>query len=261
MAVLTPKADPLADWDNMPDSHARILYNNLVNASSVTDAEKTLTPNTWERWTSASGSMDARFQTGSSVDIDSVAIAAHNLGSTGSKVVVATSGTVNGTFTDRASITPTDNSPIYLRFDKVEDVQDVKITITGGTDREVGIVYAGESLQMYRPIFGGVDPLDLNVDADYRNNISESGQFLGRTVIRRGSNGSFRWKNLDDEWVREKFKPFMESAITQPFFINWRPDFYDSTSFGYTTRPISISNSGGGNRLMSVSLNFRGFDE
>lgn len=261
MAVLTPKADPLADWDNMPDSHARILYSNLLNASSVTDAEKTLTTNTWERWTSASGTMEARFQPVSSVKVNAIGIAAHNLGSTGSQVVVSTSDTVNGTFTTRGVANPTDNSPLLFLFDDVDDCEDVKVTITGGTDREVGVVYAGEALQMYRPIFGGVDPLDLNVDADYRNNISESGQFLGRTVIRRGSNGSFRWKNLNDEWVREKFKPFMESAITQPFFINWRPDFYDTTAFGYTTRPISISNSGGGNRLMSVSLNFRGFDE
>lgn len=257
MAVLTPKADPLADWDNMPESHARILYNNLLNASSVTDAEKVLTPNTWERWTSASGTMEARFQTGSSVKVNAIGIAAHNLGSTGSQVVVSTSDTVNGTFTARAVATPTDNSPLLFLFDDVDDCEDVKVTITGGTDREVGVVYVGEALQMFQPIYGGHNPNDLNNKTTYRNNNSESGQFLGRTVIRRGGETRFRWQHLDPEWVRQKFKPFIESAITQPFFINWRPDLYNVTAFGYTSNDITVSNMGGGHRLMTANMTIR----
>lgn len=261
MAILTPKVDPLSNWDSMPLSHARILYNNLLNASNVTDAEKTLTPNTWERWTSASGTMEARFQPGSSVQVDAVGIAAHNLGSTGSTVVISTAPTVSGTFTERAAISPTDNSPLLFLFDKVDDVEDVKVTITGGTDREVGVIYAGEALQMMQPIYGGHNPIALMNDTDYRTNNSESGQFLGREVIRRGQRTGFKWRHLDPNWLRERFKPFIDSVITTPFFIKWRPDLYEETAFGYTERDVRVSNMGGGHRLMDASFNMRGHSD
>jgi hypothetical protein len=258
MAVLIAKQDPLRDWGNMPRSHARILYENLLGASNDTDAEKTLTPNTWERWTSASGTMEARFQPSTSVEMNSVCIAAHNLGSTGSEIVISTAPTVNGTFTARAGATPTDNSPLYFEFDTVDDVEDVKITVTGGTDREIGVVYGGVSLAMLQPIYGGHSPADLNSRTTYRSNDSESGQFLGRDVIRRGSETAFAWRHLDPDWLREYFKPFMLSAVTSPFFIKWRPDLYDAAIFGYTKSDITTSNMGGGHRLMTASMTIKG---
>lgn len=258
MDVISAKPDPLANWDSLPLSHARILYENKLMTSNVTDAEKALVPNTYERWTDASGTMEARFQPGSSVKANAIGIAAHNLGSAGSTIIVSTAPTVSGTFTERGAITPTTNEPILFLFDTVDDVEDVKITITGGVDREVGVVYSGEVLTMYQPIYGGHNPIDLMLDTDYRNTRSESGQFLGRDIIRRGTRASYKWKHLDPDWVRDRFKPFIESALTKPFFIKWRPDLYETTAFGFTEKDVRLSNMGGGHRLMDASFNMRG---
>lgn len=260
MDVLS-RVDPLSDWDNLPLSHARILYNNLLNAASTSDASKALKPNTWERWTSASGTMQETFQPQSSVRVSAIAIGAHNLGTTGSTITVATAPTVAGTFTDRGSITPSDNKPIMFLFDEVDDVEDVRVTVTGGTDREIGLIYAGVPLQMYQPIYGGHAPVDLSANTEYQMNDSESGNFLGRNIIRRGVSTSYSFQNLDPNWVREKFMPFVESAKTKPFFVKWRPDRYDATELCYTTGDIKPQNMGGGHSLMSVQFSVKGHSD
>lgn len=257
---LVAKPDPLFDWDDMPLSHARILYNNLLNAST-SGPDKALTPNTYERWTSASGTMTATFQLSSATDIDCIAIAGHNLGSTGSEIVVAVAPTVAGTFTDVGAKTPTDNSAMMFMFDK-QSVADVQITVTGGTDREIAVVFAGTCLQMYQPLYGGHTPIDLSAETEYQQNGSDTGQFLGRNIIRKGTRASYSWRHLDDSWVREKFKPFIESAKIKPFFIMWRPDYYpDSVAFGHSTNDIRPTNMGGGHRYMSVQISMRAHDD
>lgn len=243
-------------------SYARILYNNKLNAASSTDAAAALIPNTWERWESASGTMQATFQPATSVVINAVGIAAHNLATTGSSVVVETAPTVAGTWTERDAITPITNKPILFLFENVDDCEDVRITITGGTDREIGVIYAGEAMVMQRALYGGHNPIDLSSVTEYQNNQSDTGQFLGRTIQRKGKRSTFSWRNIEPDWYRETFQPFVDSAKTTPFFIKWRPDrFSDEVAFGYTENDITPSNSGGGIDLMNMSMSMRAHDE
>ncbi len=243
-----------------PLSHARIGYDNLLTAASATEAEPALIPNTFERWLDASGLMESRFQPGSSVEIDFIGIASHNLGSTLSTIEVATSPTVNGTFTvvGAKKLAIGDDRPLMFLFDAVT-VQDIKVTINGGTDREVGNVYAGKALVMPRPIYGEHNPIELRAETEFQQNISESGQFLGRNIIRLGLESNYDWKHLTSDFIRDEFMTFVESARTFPFFLKWRPDdFPDDAVFGHTENDIKPENMGGGHRLMTVSFNVRG---
>lgn len=243
-------------------SYARIAYENKLTAASSTDAEAVLIPNTWERWTSASGTMTATFQPGSSVKCNYIAIAAHNLGTKGSEIVVQTSDTVGGTFTDRGSATPSNDRPLFFMFDDVDDVEDVKITVTGGTDREIGIVYAGEVLIMQRAIYGGHSPITLSSVTDYRNSDTDTGQFIGRKIRRKGQMTNFSWQFLTPDWYRDNFQPFVDAAKTTPFFIAWRPDrFSDEVAFGYTTGDIRPTNMSGGVEFLSVDMQMKAHDE
>ena len=254
---LNAHPDPLDDWDALPLSHARIGYENLLTAASTADAAKALQPNTYERWTSASGTMEATFQPSAAVGVDFVAIGAHNLGSAGASVKIATAPTVAGTFTDREYLTPSDDGAIMFLIDLTE-VADIKVTVTGGADREIGVIYAGQALQMQRPFYGGHTPSDMAARTEYNTNYSESGQFLGRSIIRQGSTPSYQFQHLAPDWVRERFMPFVRSARTRPFFLRWRPDEYAATVFGYTTDDIKPQNMGGGHALMSVGFSMRG---
>ena len=260
MGVLNPIVDPLSDWDNLPLSHARIGWNNLLNAASDTSAANALSPNTFQRWTSASGTMQATFQPTGIATIDYVAIAGHNLGSVGASLIIATAPTVAGTFTDVAAINPSNDDALMFLIPRDDSVADVRLTITGGTNREIAVVHAGLALQMYQPIYGGHTPQDLAPVTEYQSSISESGQFLGRRIIRKGSQTTFAWQHLDPIWYRERFKPFQESARLLPFFIKWRPDLYETTIYNHATADIAPSNMGG-HDLMAVSMPVRGHDD
>jgi hypothetical protein len=234
------------------------LYKNDIISSNVPAAEVAISPDTYERWASASGTMQARFQTSTST-INAVGIAAHNLGSRNSTVQIETAPTVAGTFTTRATITPETDKPLFVTFDSTT-VADVRITITNGTNREVGVIYAGTALVLQRAIFAGHSPVDLSSVTEYRNATSDTGNFLGRRIRRQGFSTSFNWSNIVDFWYRENFQPFVESAKETPFFIQWRPDYYaDEVAYGQTTGDISPQNQGGTTRMMSVSFNFIGY--
>ena len=259
MALLNIKEQrPTNDW-----SFARIGYKNVLTASSLTAAFPVLLPNTWERWESASGTMQARFQPAGASVVNYVALAAHNLFSSGvTTVTIELSKALNASFFVVASFKPQSDKPIFIEIPDQTGIVDCRITITGGTNRELGVLYVGKSLIMCRGIFGGHSPINLSSVTEYRNAMLDSGQFLGRRIRRKGQQSQFAWANIPDIWYRESFQPFVESAKINPFFIQWRPDFYSNeVAFGYTTGDITPSNQSGTTRLMAVNFQMRAHDE
>lgn len=237
-------------------SGAQIGFNNLLTASTTSAAEVALIPNTWERFRPSSGALTVKFQTGADESVNFIGIAAHALA--GETVLIQTAETVGGALTDVESITFADNSPVMVTFD-ARTIREVALVSTLIADSEIGIVSAGTFLEIPTNIYGGHSPIVLSQQTDYQSVMSESGQFLGRTITRKGLETSFDWQFLDDQFYRDEFQAFVESARTLPFFIKWRPDFYsDEVAFGHTTQDIQPVNMGGGHRLMSVSMTVRG---
>jgi len=252
MAIIT-KTDPV---DN--PSGALIGYANLLTASSVAETAKAITPNTYERWEDPSGTMTGVFQLNSATALNFVGIAGHNLFSSGTtELEVRVSATIGGGKTTIKTVTITSDDPIMIEIDE-SNVGEMTIFMPDGTNREIAVVYAGVSLQMPRNIYGGHSPITLSQVTEYQSTMSESGQFLGKNIIRKGLETSFSWQLLDDQFIRDTFKPFIESARLLPFFIKWRPDFYSSeVAYGETTADIIPSNMGGGHRLMAVSFSMK----
>lgn len=229
---------------------AQIGYQNLLTGNP-TDPEL-LTPDTWQRWR-PTGADNTTTSLSTPASCDYIGIAAHTL--TGVEIIVQTSATIGGALTTRSTTTPTDNRPIIIALADLT-IGDVKILVDGAC--EIGVVYAGNLMEMERPLYGGHSPNDLNPTAVYQSNISESGQFLGRQIIRKGGDTQFNWRNLTAAWVRSTFAAFVESALTRPFFIQWRPDEYAADiSFAHTTGMIALTNQGGSSELMSASMKVR----
>lgn len=247
---LTPKPIPTSN-----PSGALIGYNNLLGESTTSEAEKALTPNTWERYRPSSGALTVKWQLPTSASVNYIGIAAHAL--VGETILVSTAPTVGGALTGVDSITFVDNDPIMLSFD-TRTIREVIITTTLTVASEIGIIYAGFALEMERTIYGGHSPINLSANTNYQSVISESGQFLGRNIIRKGLTSSFSWQFLDPDWYRENFNPFVEAAKLTPFFVKWRPDKYnEEVVFGHTTNDIKPTNMGGGHDLMSVEVSVR----
>ena len=260
----TPAGNPtskttLTDPSDNP-SGALILYNNLLVTASNSSFDDCLTDGTWNGFASSIRNGNALFQLGSATTIDTICIGAHNLGEDLATVVtVEVAATIGGALTEVAEVTPTTNDALMFTF-TAQSVAEIKITWLGTSiPTKISVVSAGVALQMPRNIYGGHTPLAMSEEIEFQSVESESGQFLGRTVIRKGYKGSFKWQFLDDDWYRSDFNPFVKSAISKPFFIAWRPDLYSSEVFyGWTTAVIKPSNMGGGHKLMSVTLPIKG---
>lgn len=240
---------------------ARIGYQSLSGTISATNeavgypatsAGNALTYSYW-RPTALPSYWEINF--GSSKTVDYIGIASHELGSSG---CVCIAQYWNGSaWIDLYSFAPNSNTPVMLLFDEITTSR-IRIGVLSGNPPRVGVVYVGKVLTMQRPIYGGHSPITLNRTTVYKNNASESGQWLGRSIRRGGAKTSFNWDNLTADWYRDYFDPFANAARYAPFFIAWRPFTYaNEVGYAWTNKDISPSNSGRRN-FMSVNISVEG---
>lgn len=241
--------------ENRYSNGAVLGYENQLSESSTSDDEA-LIPNTYERSREVAGAVTMKFNTASDVSVNFVGIAAHNL--SGETITIAYATTVGGATTTLDTFTVANNDPVFITFDAIT-IREIIVTYTGSKATEVGYVSTGEYLQMPYPIYGGHTPITLSPKTEYQNNVSESGQFLSRNIVRQGIESSYSFRYLDPDFVRGDFNDFVVSARTKPFFMQWRNDLYpNEVAFGYTTGDVQVSNSGGGIRLMTANFTMRG---
>lgn len=193
-------------------------------------------------------------------DWDYFGIAAHNLGSIQCVVRLFSGPTVAGLVLIEEFI-PGDDAPIMAlvsaRSDRFGGIQLAPVV---GTTPIMSVVYMGKALAVERPIYGGHSPIDLSRVTVTRPTVSETGQFIGRTKIRKGKKSSFDWTHLGAQWYRDNFDPFVELARDRPFFIAWRPSLFpDEVAYAWTTGDIVPSNMGLGD-LMQVSVPVEALD-
>ena len=256
--AITPVTPPTTSLQN-----ARIGYKNLLTATTTSDAAKMLIPNTWERYRPTAGSKTVKFQM-LSASIDFIGIAAHNAGTHdgGVNISVGYASTVGGSVISLDTMQFSDNNGALMILFSAVTAQEIIITFNAPTaGLELGVIYAGKALEMPHGIYGGHAPISLNGKTKYQSTMSDSGNFLGRSITRQGIEAGYSWRHLDADWYRDYFQPFALSARSLPFFLKWRPDSYEETAFGYTTNDISPTNMSGGSRLIDVSLNMRGHED
>jgi len=251
---MTIIARPLESEEPFSEINAFIAFQQaLVSAQAA--VLPTLTPDTHNRWT-FTGSVTAIYTvSGDDAPVNYIAIAAHNL--IGSEVQFSIKPT-GGALTTIGFLVPSSNAAIIIRFPE-QRVDEVRVSVeAGGITREIGVVFAGVGFQMQRPLYGGHSPINLSANTAYQTVMSETGQFLGRNIIRQGIETSFAWKNLTQDWYRENFQPFVDAARTRPFFIQWRPEDHPlEVAYGHTTKDIKPTNQAGGVKIMEVEISVR----
>lgn len=244
MAIVNTFIDPLP-------SSPMILANNLAIGaivSATSDAQgfpasAVTNPLTYERWAPATaGSHAITIDVPSK--IDTIAIAAHTLGTEGASFVISVFFTDVAEWFDVYSDTATSDEPIVLPlFAPVTTVSQVRITID--KQAEIGVIYIGERLLMPLTIYGGHTPDTLGRTVEFTTAESVTGNFLGRTVERSGYEVSYSFKYLGAAWYRQHFDKFARDAIRNPFFIAWYPSRYPKeVVYGWTDKPIVPNNSG-----------------
>jgi hypothetical protein len=253
---------------NKPLTNARILWSPITGTITAGGTGGDLAANdyTFQRW--ACGALPATWtlETAADGSVDTVFIAAHNLGSTGSTVTIGTSSATSGSFTTRATIVPTDDSTIAAMFNTgagaAHTIRRIQISISGASSAvQIGIIRAGVALQMERPVFGGVRPIGLNRLAETRHAMSETGQWLGRTIQRQALATEMSWQHLSSAWYRANFDAFARALPQTPFgLIQNAARMPESVAWCWTDSVPAPENMGVID-LMSVSLPITGYLE
>jgi hypothetical protein len=240
--------------------HARIGWQNLTfgrtpTASSSATGRLPIAatyPTTFEYWRPSALPATWTVDLGTAQTVDYLGLVGDMNGAT----VTLQSSTDNSTWTTvdtRTGVTDRINmmlfAPVTARYWRITvDVQFVNLAV----------VYLGQALAMQRRIYQGHTPLTLSRDTELSNNMSEGGQYLGRSIIRKGASTQATWQHLKADWYRANFDPFVKAARTMPFFIAWRPVQYPGElGFVWVDGDIAPDNTGPRD-FMSVGMGFRG---
>jgi hypothetical protein len=239
----------------IPLTHSRIGINNIARTGTVTastaaagfPAIAAANPLTYEFWKPTTVPATWTVDAGAAVTCDYLGVASHTLGTSATTLTLQHS-TDNSTWEDVETVTPSTNAPIIILFPPVSR-RYWRIVLSGNIAL-VGVVNIGKVLEMERPCFAGLSPIDFARQTVIRPNTSEGGQWLGRSILRQGSQMSVSYKHLTYDWYKTNFDPFVEQARSYPFFFAWRPQGYaDSVGYVWTNTDITPSTMGIKSRL------------
>jgi hypothetical protein len=174
---------------------------------------------------------------GSAQNVSYCGIASHTIGSSGATVIFEL---WNGSaWITIATTTPVDNGPILFLCAVLSRSQ-ARIRITGSTVPVVGVVFFGAvtewpQLAVYAPSVS----FQRASQTDYAINITDGGQWAGRTIIRKSTNPKMQVDNLSESWMTSQLDDFAAYAEREPFFIADRPGTYpDSVAYAWTSSDI-----------------------
>jgi hypothetical protein len=205
----------------------------------------------------ASWTIDA----GSAVAVSYIGIAAHDLGTKGCTVTVSSSPD-NVTFTTRVTIVPTDDSAIMGLFASAT-VRYWRIDITGASGAPtIGVIQFGAVTEFPRPcVYAPSVSFERTRSASYRANISDGGQWLGRSRARVQLSPVMEVQHLAETWLASEWDAFALHAEQAPFFIADRPGSYvNSVAYAWTTDDLRAERGIPNAAISSnVSLSLSGF--
>lgn len=255
-------------------NHPVVGWQNLVTAGGIAadheDADypavNLANPSTSvkQQWRSDSTAEQyVTFTVTSESEVDYVGIARHNFGSAQIEVSVEYPDPDNeGEWLEL--IEPhllANDEPAIFRFEPTF-LSTIRLKmVPDATAPRLAVCYVGKLLVLQRKIYVGHTPLNLGCQAEVQTDISESGEFLGRTLLREERSTSVSLQNLTPDWYRENMAPFVLAARSRPFFFAWRPSEYpEEAGFAWATnspRPVNQRSNG----MVSVSLSIGGLGE
>ena len=150
---------------------------------------------------------------------DYCCIGAHNLGTAGATVILQY---LDGTFQSIMTVTPTDDSPIWLMFEP-ETRQEWRLLINSAVEPTMGNIKIGKALKFDRTMRGGYAPIQWQRETEFRTNWSSGGELLARRAQARYLKASFEWPLVSKSWVDTNWADLTDALEQNPFFIAPNP--------------------------------------
>lgn len=124
---------------------------------------------------------------------------------------------------DNAYAVP-DNRPIVWEFPSVSAAY-WRLLVQGPLEVVgIGAIHVGLKTPLQFGLPQGWEPPSLNEDVEFTNSISEGGQTLGRSVLRRGAKAEVASEMVSYIWARDTWLAFQEVAESYAVFFWWTYD-------------------------------------
>lgn len=232
-------ANPLIGWDNI------VTTSNIDSTTEDTEfpVSNLANPATDLKWQGGVNTGDEyiTITNGNSELLDYVAIAKHNLGTISAIVSIEKCTNLANSPQVWTEIfqqeVMTDDTPTIFRFTPTSP-QGIRVRIQPDVDYpEIAVLYAGSLLLMERSVKVDVKhtPFPLGTLTKVVNGFSESGNFLGRTVVNTRKESTAQFDNITSSFYRDEFNDFIDASRDTPFFFAWAPDDYpEDVGFAWT---------------------------
>lgn len=170
-------------------------------------------------------------------DTDYVGIARHNFGTIAATVSVEARSGVGDWAEIVEEFIPADDAPLILRYtpETYTEVR-VKIQPVAGTVPYAAVLYVGKLLPLQRNIYVDHRPITYSRNTEVFTGVSESGNYLGRVVLKYGNDTALALRNLTPLWYRNSLDPVIVQMQSRPIFFAWRPQTYP-LEVGYAWLP------------------------
>ena len=187
------------------------------------------------------------------------AVHKHNLADLGLTIKLQNSPD-NINFTDIAGSeqTPTDNTTLFFVADSASTAPFWRLFISGHTSGTLRIaqIFIGPCFQVHQPPGPGWTPPNIALNDDFITSRADGGDFLGRSLIRRGSKTRFSMTPVVETFVRNTWLDFMKAAEEHPFYYSWDSvNFPGEVAYCYVDKKIDIPKYVT-SRYFSVPLSF-----
>ena len=227
---------------SMPDANTPIIgYDNLLldgtSSGDGTNPENAYDGYTHDAWTTGAASGYLRAILGGTVNCNYYAVCGHDIYTqTGDCKMQYWTG---GAYADcpGSAYTPVDNNVFVVTFPTVASTRFQFIAQNLDAAADIAVVSFGEYLQLERGVTAGYAPPQWMRRTTLYNAGTQSGAFLGRSVVRTGTAGQIVLAHCTEEWVRTDLLDFVSESEDHGWFLQWAPrDHETETAYCWTTK-------------------------
>ncbi len=161
--------------------------------------------------------------------LNSYAVYKHNLGDIGATIKLqhSSDGAAWTDLTGSEKVVADNKAIFFIGTPQTALFWRLHITgIDAGETLIIGQAFIGSALQMFSPPEPGFTPPELAINNDYITSRADGGDFLGRSLIRKGSKMAFSNSIVHRDWVRANWQAAMAAIEKTPFYYAW-----DSTNY------------------------------
>lgn len=242
-----------------PLSHPRICWNSIGRRATVSAtseaagfaAVNAASPFTYSFWKPEVVPASFTMTLASAEPVAYIALAGHDLGAVGASFDVEVF--VSGLWVAVATaIQPATNADLVVLCDQ-RDATAVRVTVSDAVPT-IAVVAAGPVIEIPQQQYAAVGtPVDLANETEFFVNRTIGNAYVGRSVKRQRKVNRFPISNVPETWVRTVLQPFIEDAVSYPFFLAERPDGYpDAVSYRWETGDIQPERTGQANLMRFV---------